>query len=215
MILALLLAQAGVGPAAPAVMSLRQCASQVRTAPQTAIGTANRWLTAGGGRDARLCLGAAYSAAEQWALAAPALEAAARETANAGERGKLYVQAGNAWLLASDPSKARAAFDRALAGATLAANARGEALLDRARAHAALLDARATRADLDAALPLLADKATALLLSASLAATTGDLPRARVEIARALALAPGDEAVKAEAQRIAGAAPPRPAPPSR
>lgn len=180
-------------------MTLATCAGQVKTSPDAAIAAANRWTIEGGGIDARLCLGQAYVARERWAPAAAAFAGAATDAVRARDdrAAHLHVQAGNAWLAADDAAKAVAAFDAALALASMSDPLRGETLIDRARAHVAGGDLLAARRDLDSGIALVPADPFGWYASASLAARTGDLTRARADVARAQGLAPEDAGIKA------------------
>ena len=205
----ILLALAAAQPAAApdgAGDRFRRCADLARTEPQRAVETAEAWRAAGGGLQARQCLGLAYAALERWPAAATAFEQAAlaadssRDPAGADFR----VQAGNAWLAAGEPARALKAFDSALAAPTLMPELRGEVHLDRARAAVATGDLAAARADLDKGLQLVPGDAFGWYLSAALARRQDDLGRAQDDIARAVSLAPEDAAILLEAGNIAG-----------
>jgi hypothetical protein len=208
-VIPILLALAAAQPAASpdaADDRFRRCADLARTEPRRAVETAEAWRAGGGGLKARLCLGLAYSALEQWPSAATAFEQAAlaaeagRDPAGADFR----VQAGNAWLAAGDPAKARKAFDAALAAPSLSPELRGEVHLDRARAAVAADDLAGARADLDKGLELVPGDAFGWYLSAALARRQSDLARAQDHIARAVSIAPDDAAILLEAGNIAG-----------
>ncbi|MBV8686046.1 MAG: hypothetical protein JOZ90_12420 [Alphaproteobacteria bacterium] len=189
--------------AAPA--SLKACTDQAASAPAAALAAAEVWAAKGGGVDARLCQGLALSSLERWEAAAAAFEAAAAEAERLRDnrRADLRVQAGNAWLAAGDPAKARAAFDAALAAGLLAPPLQGEVRLDRARAAVAAGDEAAARADIDQALILVPGDGFAWYLSAALARRQNDLKRARSDIAKAASLARDDAAILVEAGNIA------------
>ena len=198
----ILLALAAVQTAAPAAPAapvnpaaearFRECATLARTQADQAIEQANAWRLAGGGIYARQCLGLAYVTLERWAPAATVYEQAARdaEAANDVRQADFWVQSGNAWLAAGEPTKAILAFDAALATPYLTDELRGEAHLDRARAMVALSNVAGARQDLDRALQLVAGDPFAWYLSAGLAKAENNPGRARTDIDRALQLAP-------------------------
>ena len=207
------LALAAAQAAAPAPSQSDQalfhaCADLAKSSPDKAVDQANDWYLRGGGIFARQCLGLAYTSLERWAPAAVAFEQAARlaESAQDPRRSDFWVQSGNSWLAADDPTKARSAFDSALATGALAKELQGEVYLDRARADVALNDPASARADLDKGLDLVPGDPFAWLLSANLAMRQEALPRAQADIAKALQLAPGDADVLVQAGNIAGAA---------
>jgi tetratricopeptide (TPR) repeat protein len=210
MIYTLLLLQAAVsGPTAPPVADrYERCIDLAVSDPAAAEGEASQWRLAGGGFLARQCLGLAYATRQNWQAAGEAFEGAARDAEVAKEKlaANYWAQAGNAWLVAGDPVKARAALDAALASGTLTGLALGEAHLDRARAQVAAGALDSARADLDMAVVEAAADPLAWLLSATLARRMQDMPRAQKDIRQALELSPDDAAVQLEAGNIAALA---------
>jgi len=196
--LAMLAAQAAGSPA----QRLDACVGQARTDPAGAEQVA-RTL----GRAGEACRGVALAGQDDYAGAATAFTAAARnaELAKEARAADYWAQAGNAWLAAGNAAKARAALDAALAAGTLTDLNRGEAYLDRARALVATGDMKAARVDLDLATKDAADDPLAWLLSATLARRMGDLPRAKLDIAQALRRSADDASVQLEAGNIAAA----------
>jgi tetratricopeptide (TPR) repeat protein len=209
-VISILLALAAVAaaPAAPpiAVSSPEACVALAKSAPEKAIEAAGAWRLAGGGLSARHCLGLAYAAAERWAPAATAFEQAAAEaeTSRDTRRADFWAQAGNAWLAAGDPAKAKRALDSALVAGNPSDELRGEVHLDRARAAFALSDMTGARADIDQALKLVPADPFAWLLSSALALKEEKVARAKADIARGVALAPGDPDVLLQAGTVAG-----------
>lgn len=211
--LLLLLAAQAAGPAAtlaapdPTRSRYDHCLDSASRDPTAGESEAGRWQLDGGGFLAAQCLGLAYANEDRFAAAAGAFDSAARAAEKAQDKrsANYWQQAGNAWLAAGDPGKARAALDAALAGGTLTGLDLGEAHLDRARAAVASGDLAGARADLDHALAEAPGDPLAWLLSATLARRGGDLPRAHADIAQALALGGDDPAVPLEAGNIAAA----------
>ncbi|WP_343519715.1 hypothetical protein [Sphingomonas sp.] len=193
------------GPPAPAQQRWEDCVELAVGDPARGVAEAERWKLAEGGFLAQQCLGMAYASQRRWISASGAFEAAAREAEVARDvrASKYWAQAGNAWLAAADPAKARAALDAALATGNLAGLELGEAHLDRARAVVASGDLGGARADLDQAVLKAPDDPMAWLLSATLARRTGDLPLAQRHIREALARAADDASVQLEAGNIA------------
>ena len=208
MFLPLLLTLQDAATPRPEPPRFAECMDLATSDPAAGQANAARWRLEGGGAAARQCLGVAYANQQRWESAAGAFEEAAREAELAKEAGAAdyWAQAGNAWLAAGDPAKARAALNAALASGTLKGLALGEAHLDRARALVAAGDADSARSDLDQALVDAADDPLAWLLSATLARRTGDVPRAKKDIAEALKRAPDDASVQLEAGNIAAMA---------
>ena len=209
MILPLLLIQAAPAatPAARPPLDENTCTALAEHDPAAALRIAGRWRIAGGGVAARRCEGVALADQQQWSAAAASFEDAAHaaETARDPRAADCWAQAGNAWLAAGTPARARSALDAALAAGTLTGLPLGEARLDRARALVAVQDMEGARRDIDAALTTAGDDPLAWLLSATLARRTGDLPRAHQDIAQALARAADDPSVQLEAGNIAAA----------
>lgn len=201
-----LLALALAGPSDSTRAQFRACTALIKESPDKAIAAADSWRLKGGGLEARQCLGLAYSAAGRWAPAAAAFEQAAREaeTKKDASSGDFWVQSGNAWLAAGNPTNAVKAFDAALATSSLQAELRGEAHLDRARAGVALGDLPGARADMDKGLALVPGDPLGWYLSAALARRQSDLARARTDISKAVDLAPREASILLEAGNIAG-----------
>jgi tetratricopeptide (TPR) repeat protein len=205
-LLALALQAATPDPSQSDEALYRSCVETVRRDPNKGAAQANEWFVRGGGRFARVCLGLAYTALEQWEPAALSFEQAAREA----ESGKdphaadLWAQSGNAWLAGSNAAKARGAFDSALISGKMSSALRGEIHLDRSRADVALNDLPAARTDLDKALELVPGDGFGWYLSAALAMRQEAVTRAQQDIAKALRLAPNDADVLLLAGNIAG-----------
>lgn len=208
MLLPLLILAQIAGPPSPARDRWERCVEAATSDPEAAIAEAERWKLAGGGFLAQQCRGMAYARAARWESAAGAFEAAAREAEVAKDvrSGKYWAQAGNAWLAAGDPAKARAALDAALASGALDGLELGEAHLDRARARVAMRDQQGARQDLDVAVVKAAADPMAWLLSATLARRMDDVPLAQRHIATAVELAGDDAAVQLEVGNIAASA---------
>jgi tetratricopeptide (TPR) repeat protein len=203
----LALAAAPAGPIDTPAHRYRNCLALARTAPGQAAAQAQAWLGSGGGIDAAQCLGLALSAQEKWPEAAAAFAAAAKdaEARQDKRRGDLLVEAGNAWLAAGEPARARTAFEAALASRLLSPQLEGEVHLDLARAAVGQNDLGGARIHIDKGLELVPKDAFAWYLSAALARKQNDLAKAQADIAKAASLAPDDAAILLEAGNIAGA----------
>ncbi|RYD49936.1 MAG: tetratricopeptide repeat protein [Sphingomonadales bacterium] len=206
MFLSLLLIAQDVPPAEPPRFA--ECMDLATGDPSAGQANAVKWRGEGGGALARQCLGVSYANQDRWDSAAEAFADAAHEAelAKSGKVADYWVQSGNAWLAAGNPVRARAAFDAALATASLSGLALGEAHLDRARALVAAGDLEGARSDIDKALADAASDPLAWLLSATLARREGDLKRAGTDIAEALRRSGDDPMVQFEAGNIAAAA---------
>ncbi|MES3057242.1 hypothetical protein O6V14_16535 [Sphingomonas faeni] len=220
MILTLLLAVAPIqGPSAKASVPqagpadvqegrFRRCIALAGTDPAAAHAEAGRWRISGGRYFARECAGIAFAAEKNWPSAAGEFEDAAREAQIAKDTrsGNYWAQAGNAWLAAAQPAKARTALDSALTAGTLTGLPLGEAQLDHARALVATGDLESARTDIDLALTNAADDPLAWLLSATLARREGNPVRAKKDIGEALKRSADDASVQLEAGNIAAMA---------
>ncbi len=187
---------------------LQRCIALVQTDPTAARAEAARWRIAGGRFAARECAGLAYAADKAWPAAAGEFEEAARAAQLARNAGAAtyWAQAGNAWLAAAAPAKARAALDSALTAGTLTGLPLGEAQLDHARALVATGDLESARTDIDLALTNASDDPLAWLLSATLARREGNPARAKKDIGEALRRSADDASVQLEAGNIAAMA---------
>lgn len=185
-----------------------ECISLATSSPGEGEAAATKWAGEGGGHYARACLGLAYANQERWQPAAGAFEQAAREAEGVrdGRSSDYWAQAGNAWLAAGEPVRARNALNSALSSGTLLGLALGEAHLDRARARVADGDMAGARADLDMAVTHAAEDPLSWLLSATLARRMGERTRAEKDIVQALNLSPDDASVQLEAGNIAALA---------
>ena len=203
---------AGAAPAAapPGSPEARyiSCAEDVKTNAKAALESAQAWIQKGGGTSARQCLAMAYAGLDRWPDAGSAFDDAAAEAERTRDprRAELRGAAGNAWLAAGEPAKARAAFDAAIAAGYPSPAGEGEARLDRARAEVAQGELPAARADIDKALVLIPDESLGWYLSAALAVKERDSTRAHLDIAHAVTLSPGDSSYLLEAGNIAGLA---------
>ena len=191
----------------PSAMTPQSCAALVKSDAAKAEAEAAKWRAAGGGIPARACLGMAQVGQEHFIQAAGTFETAARDAQIADSREAiiLWMQAGNAALLADEAVRARTSFDRVLEMTGMSDEGKGEVYLDRARANVAAKDLNAARVDLDQATKLVPRDPLGWLLSANLARKQGDLPMAFTAIREAARLAPTDAAVAYEAGNIAAA----------
>jgi len=207
------------------------CLAKARISPPTGLAQARAWESAGGGGPARHCAATALFAADQFAEAAAALTALADDLGEDEDRLRAAAlgQAGQAWLLAGDAAKARAAvtaaldiapttveflIDRAVieAGsgryweaiddlnrAIELAPARADAYAFRASAYRRVDSLELAAADADQALALDPDNAEALLERGILYRMRGEEDRARAAWERLLRVAP--EGAAADAAR--------------
>ena len=157
--------------------------------------------------EADLCRAIAAQETGKFAEAASGFETAA-SLAKPGDPAadRMLAAAGNMWIAANQPGKAALAIDRALTGKGLLADQRGLALLDRARAAEAQGDLKTARAKLTLAAQSNAEDPFLWYFSAALAIRENDIPAAKIAIARAMSIAPGDPNVLFEAGHVYQAA---------
>jgi tetratricopeptide (TPR) repeat protein len=168
------------------------CLDAARATPPEGLKDAEDWRNADGGFPADHCRAVALFALKRYADAAIVFEALAGAMMNRAPalRAGAMEQAAQAWLLASEPVKARAALDAALRFTPRDP----DIFIDRARADAEADDFAAAVADLDSALALAPQRADALVYRASAYRQLDRLDRARADIDAALKAAPDDVA---------------------
>lgn len=174
----------------------RACMRLAREAPQEGFDGARAWQNRGGGLAAEHCAAVALLGLERPEEAADALEAlAVRAAAERPElRVPLLAQAGQAWLRAGQPGRARTVLSTAL---NLAPDSI-ELLIDRSIAHAGEGAWAAAVSDLDRVLALSPERVDALVLRASAKRRLADLAGAAADLERALALEPDDPDARLE-----------------
>jgi len=187
----LLLAAAAAARAEPSDAGhYSRCLADSSVNPAAALADAEAWGRSGGGVPAEHCAAVALVALKRYAEAGSRLDKIAGGPArlDAQFRVALYDQAGNAWLLAGDGSRAVQSFSGAL---TLSASD-ADLLADLARAQAMRRDWHEVDLDLNAALQLSPRRADLLVLRASARRALKRYEEASADIAAALKLAPGD-----------------------
>lgn len=186
---------------------LDECLALAALDPQSGIVDANDWMRKNGGWRAQQCLGFAQHKQGDYKAAQTAFVKAATEAqrmrVDTTDVGKLWLQAGNAALVAGDIVPAISHFNTAIGGGAFSGEALGEIHIDRARAHGVVGDMAAAKADLIKAHELVPQDPLGWLLSATLARREGDLVTARADIATAAKLATKDPAIALEAGNIA------------
>ncbi|MBU6298416.1 MAG: hypothetical protein KGJ79_10785 [Alphaproteobacteria bacterium] len=170
------------------VGSYSQCVALVQRNPSLGEESARVWLNEGGGAAAMHCSALALTALQRYGEAARELDVVARNRAitNNLDRGDLFDQAGNAWMLAGSAGNAVRSFSNAL---SQNANDIGY-LVDRARAYAMMKDWSGANNDLSAALVKDQNRADLLVLRASARWALGRKADAATDIVRALQLYP-------------------------
>jgi tetratricopeptide (TPR) repeat protein len=187
-------------------MILLLAAALAAAPPSTAAVATDVECRSRSGADAAICLATYYAGLGRHADAAAEFERAVPQLTAGGpdpRADRALAAAGNMWIAAGQPGKAALALDRALAGAGLQAEQRGEALLDRARAAEAQNDLKTARAKVSEAVQTIAADPFLWYFSAALAVREGDSALAKSAINRALSLAPGDPTLLFEAGHVA------------
>lgn len=198
-----------------------RCLSMLNVDPTGAHAFADAWLATGGGDGAEHCLALATVQLGEPGDGAEQLDTLANHSgASATARASVYGQAGQAWLMAGDPSRALGSttlalslapddvdllVDRSIASATLERYddavedlsralefdpRRADALVFRAAANRQLGHLEQAQDDVDRAVGLDPDNADALLERGILRQRRGDRVGARKDWERAVALAP-------------------------
>lgn len=201
----MLLAQVAPAPAPADPQRYRACAAVAEADSAKGVAAADAWAKDGGGFLADRCKGLALATGGQWAQAAAIFEFAAQgaQTARHSVAYPAWAQAGNAWLAAGQPTRAKAALDNAIDPGFLRNLQLGQAHIDRARAFVGMGELPSARADLDIAVREAPEDPLGWLLSATLARRMGDLERARDDIVEAAERDADNPAVQLEVGNIA------------
>jgi tetratricopeptide (TPR) repeat protein len=175
-------------PSLPGADRYDRCLGMARQKPEAAYGAALEWRNGKGGSAASHCASVALIGLKRYAEAAVLLNRLAHDVANgdAINRGALFDQAGNAWLLAGRAIDAEQSFT---AGLSLVAND-PYLLTDRARARAMRQNWTGAEADLSLALVRDGSNPEIFVLRASARHALGRKDDARADIEAALHLKP-------------------------
>lgn len=156
--------------AAPAVdQRYAQCLALIDSDAPRAYEEGMAWAAEANALNAYRCAALALIAQNRIDEGARRLESLATSInpVETGMRAELFSQAGNAWLLAEEPSQARSAFTRAISTVSASDPGMPDLLIDRGRAYAMEGDYRHAEEDLSAALDRRPNDALALRLRAS------------------------------------------------
>ena len=166
----------------------QDCVSAIARKADDAFEMAMAWRDHGGGIPAERCAALALISLDQPGEAAARLDdlAQRKDAGSAGLRASLLGQAGNAWLLASQPENAEEAFSAALKLTSQDA----ELWVDRARARAARADWANAESDLTVALGLDKTRPETFVLRASARNAQGNKTGYRSDIESALMIDP-------------------------
>lgn len=166
--LALLQASAPAPVDAGAISAQRfaQCVNMIDEDAARAYEEAMSWAAEGQSVNAYRCAAMALIAQNRHSEGARRLDSlgSAVNPAETAMRAELFSQAGNAWLLAREPARARSSFTRAITTIESDRTQLPDLLIDRARAYAMEGDWRRAEEDLSRSLDIRANDALALRL---------------------------------------------------
>ncbi len=170
------------------------CLEFARIRPDKGIELAGKWIALGGGDPAKHCQALALIGLKSYGEAATRLEALAEQSkAEAGIRAGMLAQAGQAWLLQGEPTRAYAAATAGLKFVPSKTPQHAALLVDRAMALAEGERYRDAIIDLNGALEIESENADALAFRAS---------AYRHLAAIDAALADAERAVKADSRNV-------------
>ncbi|MGH6870425.1 MAG: tetratricopeptide repeat protein [Rhizomicrobium sp.] len=163
-----------------------RCLALAQRDAAAAFQAATSWQADGGGAASVHCQAIALVGQRRYSEAASRLDQLARDpaTGSATGRSELFDQAGNAWILARQPTKADGSFTEALA----LTPGDPDILSDRARARGARKDWAGAEKDLNAVLAADPNRVDLLVLRASARHAQGRKAEARADIDHALTL---------------------------
>lgn len=192
LVLPLALMQADAPAAASAGERFAQCVAAIEVNAQDAYESAMAWASDTQAVGAYRCAAMALAAQNRPAEAARRFDtlAGAVNPAETGLRTELFSQAGNAWLMAREPARARSSLTRAITTIQSDPTQLPDLLIDRARAYAMESEWRRAEEDLSAALDIRAQDALALRLRASARMRQNAFDLAEADALAATALEP-------------------------
>ncbi len=172
-----------------------QCLALVDQDPGRAYEEGMAWAAEAQALSAYRCAALALLAQERFDEGARRLEslATALNVTDPSLRAELFSQAGNAWLLAREPARARSCFSRAIATMAPGAEQLPELYIDRARAYALEADYRQAEEDLSRALDVRPSDPLALRLRASARMHQRAFQLAEIDALQSLNLATTEE----------------------
>jgi tetratricopeptide (TPR) repeat protein len=177
-----------------------RCVDLARSDPKAALDRAYLWKSEGGGFAAEHCIAMAYFMLKDYAGAAQRFEALANAMMGMPplQRAQALDQAGQSWLDANEPDRAKAAFDAALA----LGGQETDLLIDRSEAYAALHKYWDAIDDLNSALERDPKRADALIYRATAYRYVDSFDLAMEDIERAITLVPNSPAAILERGNI-------------
>jgi len=179
------------------------CLQLSRKQPNKAIELAGKWITLGGGEAARHCQALALVGLQEWGEGATRLEELAVESRQGpAVRANMLAQAGHAWVLQGEMSRAYAAQTTALKIIPQGSRQHVELLLDRAGTLAEAGEYDDALADINAALRVEPNNSQAMAFRASAHRLKGDLDEAKADAEHAVTLGPENVAALLERGNI-------------
>jgi tetratricopeptide (TPR) repeat protein len=165
-----------------------RCIAEVQENPKQGLERAQLWRIEGGGWAADHCIAMAYYGLKDFHRAAERFEQLAAEMTDAPamQRAGTLDQAGQSWLAADEPARAKPDFDAALA---LQGND-PDLFIDRAEALAAQHQYQPAIGDLDRAIALAPNRADAYIYRGSAYRSLSKLDRALDDVEHGLKLQP-------------------------
>jgi len=169
-----------------------QCMALIEEDAEDAYEEAMAWAAEGQALNAYRCAAFALIGQQRYFEGARRLEslAVALNPAETAIRAEVFSQAGNAWLLAGEPSRARSAFTRAITTMQSDPPQLPDLLIDRARAYAMEGDWRHAEEDLSRAIDIRGQDALALRLRATARMNQSSFDLAESDALAAVALEP-------------------------
>lgn len=158
--------------------------------PDKGFEMAGKWITLGGGAPAKHCQAVALVGLKEYGEAATRLEELVSSAEDESVRAGLYAQAGQAWLLEGELSRALAAQTAALAEMPVKNHQHADILIDRAATYADAGQYAEAINDLNASLAIDSKSADALAFRASAWRHLNDLEQALVDAEQAVAIDP-------------------------
>lgn len=187
---ALLQAEAAAEPAG--ADRFTQCVARISDDAEQAYEAAMSWAAEGQSVSAYRCAAMALIGQNRPDEGARRLDSlgGAVNPVDTALRAELFSQAGNAWLLAREPARARSSLTRAISTMQSEPSALPDLLIDRARAYAMERDWRHCEEDLSHALDIRGSDALALRLRASARMHQSSFDLAEADALAAAALEP-------------------------
>lgn len=166
------------------------CLMTAKNEPEKGFEMAGKWLTIGGGAPAKHCEAIALIGMKEYSEAATRLEALAVLNEEESVRAGVLSQAGQAWLLQGDLTRALDAQTKALEAMPVKNHQHAYILVDRAATYADAGKYLEAVRDLDASLAIDAENSDALAFRASARRHLNEVDVALIDAEQAVAMDP-------------------------